>query len=138
MTDTPRFWDRRADETPKSYAAFLAYVALGARRSVREAARQHCVKTASSGPKNTIVKHWLRWSARHKVGESQPGPRRMDRAHLGRPDRVERDGVQTGAHPSGALDFLTANDGPNFLRAARGAQLALPADSARGGCLGAD
>ena len=43
MTDTPRRWDRRADETPKSYAAFLAYVALGARRSVREAARQHCV-----------------------------------------------------------------------------------------------
>ena len=32
MTDTPRLWDRRADETPKSYAAFLAYVALGARR----------------------------------------------------------------------------------------------------------
>ena len=24
MTDTPRLWDRRADETPKSYAAFLA------------------------------------------------------------------------------------------------------------------
>ena len=39
MTDTPRLWDRRADETPKSYAAFRAYVALGARRSVREAAR---------------------------------------------------------------------------------------------------
>ena len=57
MTDTPRLWDRRADETPKSYAAFLAYVALGGRRSVREAARQHCVKTASSGPKNTTVKH---------------------------------------------------------------------------------
>ena len=33
MTDTPRLWDRPADETPKSYAAFLAYVALGARRS---------------------------------------------------------------------------------------------------------
>ena len=32
MTDTTRLWDRRADETPKSYAAFLAYVALGARR----------------------------------------------------------------------------------------------------------
>ena len=63
MTDTPRLWDRSADETPKSYAAFLA---LGARRSVREAARQHCVNTASSGPKNTTAKHWLRWSARHK------------------------------------------------------------------------
>ena len=32
-------WDRLPTETPKSYAAFLAYVALGARRSVREAAR---------------------------------------------------------------------------------------------------
>ena len=70
MTDTPRLWDRRADETPKSYAAFRAYVALGARRSVREAARQHCVKTASSGPKNTTVKHWLRWSGSAQVGES--------------------------------------------------------------------
>ena len=30
-----------------------------------------------------------------------------------------------------ALDYLTANDGADFLRAARGAQLALPADAAR-------
>ena len=43
-----------------------AYVALGASRSVREAARQHHVKTASSGPEVTTVKHWLRWTARHK------------------------------------------------------------------------
>ena len=49
MTDTPRLWDRRADETPKSYAAFLAYVALGARRSVREAARQYHINTTSTG-----------------------------------------------------------------------------------------
>ena len=56
-------WDRLPTETPKSYAAFLA---LGARRSVREAARQHHVKTMSSGPEVTTVKHWLRWSARHK------------------------------------------------------------------------
>ena len=33
MTDTQRLWDRLPTETPKSYAAFLAYVALGARRS---------------------------------------------------------------------------------------------------------
>ena len=64
MTDTPRLWDRRADETPKSYAAFLAYVALGARRSVREAARQYCVKTASSGPKNTTLKRGYGCSVR--------------------------------------------------------------------------
>ena len=42
-------WDRLPTETPKSYAAFLAYVALGARRSVREAARQHHVKALSAG-----------------------------------------------------------------------------------------
>ena len=46
MTDTPRLWDRRADETPKSYAAFLA---LWARRSVREAARQYHINTTSTG-----------------------------------------------------------------------------------------
>ena len=43
MTDTPRPWDRRTPETPKSYAAFRAYCEMGAKRSVREAARQHCV-----------------------------------------------------------------------------------------------
>ena len=32
MTDTPRLWDRLPTETLKSHAAFLAYVALGARR----------------------------------------------------------------------------------------------------------
>ena len=48
-------WDRLPTETPKSYAAFLG---LGARRSVREAARQHHVKTMSSGPEVTTVKHW--------------------------------------------------------------------------------
>ena len=47
MTDTPRLWDRRADETPKSYAAFRA---LGARRSVREAARQHHSKALPETP----------------------------------------------------------------------------------------
>ena len=51
MTDTQRRWDRLPTETPKSYAAFRAYCEMGLKRSVREAARQHCVKTASSGPK---------------------------------------------------------------------------------------
>ena len=53
-------------ETPKSHAAFLAYIALGARRSVREAARQAhqgSIKTVSS---STIVSRWLGWSAKHK------------------------------------------------------------------------
>ena len=70
MTDTQRPWDRRADETPKSYAAFRAYVALGARRSVREAARQHHSKALSAGEilgqENTTVSTWLAWSSKHK------------------------------------------------------------------------
>ena len=51
MTDTQRRWDRLPTKTPKSYAAFRAYCEMGLKRSVREVARQHCVKTASSGPK---------------------------------------------------------------------------------------
>ena len=54
MTDTPRLWDRRADETPKSYAAFLAYVALGARRSVSEAARQYHSNTTATGEISSV------------------------------------------------------------------------------------
>ena len=71
MTDPPRLWDRRADETPKSYAA---YVALGARRSVREAARQYHINTTSTGEissvEDTTVRTWLGWSAQAQVGES--------------------------------------------------------------------
>ena len=63
-------WDRLPTETPKSYAAFLAYVALGARRSVREAARQHHSKALSAGEilgqGNTTVSTWLAWSSKHK------------------------------------------------------------------------
>ena len=70
MTDTPRLWDRLPTETPKSYAAFLAYVALGARRSVREAARQYHINTTATGEissvEDTTVRTWLGWSSRHK------------------------------------------------------------------------
>ena len=64
--ETPHPWDCLPTETPKAYAAFLAYCALGARRSVREAARQSHIETASSGSESTIIAHWLRWSAKHK------------------------------------------------------------------------
>ena len=125
MTDTPRLWDRRADETPKSYAAFLAYVALGARRSVREAARQHCVKTASSGPKNTTVKHWLRWSARHKwVSRSLARDEWIARTS---DDQIVSNVTACKlALTTRALDYLTANDGADFLRAARALSLHFP------------
>ena len=125
MTDTPRLWDRRADETPKSYAAFLAYVALGARRSVREAARQYCVKTASSGPKNTTVKHWLRWSARHKwvsrsLARDEWIARTSDEQII--INKLACDlALVTRAH-----DFLTSTDSEVFLRGARAFTLQHP------------
>ena len=39
---------------------------LGLAVSVREAARQRHIETASSGSESTIIAHWLRWSAKHK------------------------------------------------------------------------
>ena len=70
VTETPRPWDRLPTETPKSYAAFLAYVALGARRSVREAAHQNYIKTTSPGgissAEGSTIRKWLGWSAKHK------------------------------------------------------------------------
>ena len=45
----PHPWDRLPTETLKSHAAFLAYVALGARRGVREAARQHHSRAIAAG-----------------------------------------------------------------------------------------
>ena len=49
MTDTQRRWDRLPTETPKSYAAFRAYCEMGAKRSVREAARQYHSNTTATG-----------------------------------------------------------------------------------------
>ena len=125
MTEPQNLWDRLPTETPKSYAAFLAYVALGARRSVREAARQHCVKTASSGPKNTTVKHWLRWSARHKwVSRSLARDEWIARTS---DDQIVSNVTACKlALTTRALDYLTANDGADFLRAARALSLHFP------------
>ena len=99
MSETPFPWDRLPAETPKSYAAFLAYIALGARRSVREAAYQNHIKTLSSekirGQENTTVSTWLAWSAKHKW--------------------VSR-----------ADDFLTSTDSEIFLRGARAFTLQHP------------
>ena len=61
---------RLPTETPKSYAAFLAYVAMGGRRSVREAARQYHSKTIAAGEissaEDTTAGTWMGWSAKHK------------------------------------------------------------------------
>ena len=47
MTETLHPWDYLPNETTKSHKAFLAYVNLGARRSVREAARQYHSKATA-------------------------------------------------------------------------------------------
>ena len=94
MTDTHRRWDRLPTETPKSYAAFLAYIALGARRSVREALRQNSGIWEAADVGGLVFKE--------RLGKPCERPRRMDSPHVGRSDRVERDGVQTGAHHAGA------------------------------------
>ena len=129
MTNTPHPWDRRADATPKSYAAFLAYVALGARRSVREAARQNHSKTIAageiSGAEDTMVGTWMGWSAKHKW---------MSRS-LAREEWIARTSDEqiiinklacdlalvTRAH-----DFLKSSDSEVFLRGARAFTLQHP------------
>ena len=122
-------WDRLPTETPKSYAAFLAYVALGARRSVREAARQHHIKALSAGEilgqENTTVSTWLAWSSKHKwVSRANARDDWIARAS---DDQIVSNvtacklALTTRAH-----DFLTANDGPNFLRTARALSLHFP------------
>ena len=129
MTDTPRLWDRRADETPKSYAAFRAYVALGARRSVREAAHQNHIKTISTGKissvEDTTVRTWLGWSARHKwVSRSLARDEWIARTS---DDQIVSNvtacklALTTRAH-----DFLTSTDSAVFLRGARALSLHFP------------
>ena len=125
MTDTPRRWDRLPTETPKSYAAFLAYVALGARRSVREAARQYHVKTVSSGKEITTVNGWLIWSSKHKwvsrsLARDEWIARTSDEQII--INKLACDlALVTRAH-----DFLTSTDSEVFLRGARAFTLQHP------------
>ena len=65
-------WDRLPTETPKSYAAFLAYVALGARRSVREAARQYHSNTLWD--RSAVNGHWVR-ATRPRLARDSGGRR---------------------------------------------------------------
>ena len=126
MTDPPRLWDRRADETPKSYAA---YVALGARRSVREAARQYHINTTSTGEissvEDTTVRTWLGWSAKHKW-VSRSLARNEWIARTSDDQIVSNVTACKLALTTRALDYLTANDGADFLRAARALSLHFP------------
>ena len=133
MTETPHPWDRLPAETPKSYAAFLAYCALGAKRSVREAARQHHAKTVSkdyqsekgTAAQETIVSRWLAWSAKHKwvsrsLARDEWVARTSDEQIVANLTACKL-ALTTRAH-----DFLTATDGSNFLRASRALALHFP------------
>ena len=79
----------------------------------------------SSGPEVTTVKRWLRWSARHKwVSRSLARDEWIARTS---DDQIVSNvtacklALTTRAH-----DFLTANDGPNFLPAARALSVHVP------------
>ena len=129
VTETPRPWNRRSTETTKAYAAFLAYVALGARRSVREAARQNNIKTRSSSGKNTRVKttvsRWLGWSARHKwVSRADARDAWISCAN----DEQIRANVLACqlAITTRAHDFLKSTDSEVFLRGTRAFTLQFP------------
>lgn len=69
MTETPHPWDRLPAETPKAYAAFLAYCALGSRRSISKAAaryhREATDKKEICGKEATTFRTWMGWSSRH-------------------------------------------------------------------------
>ena len=129
MTETPHVWDRLPTETLKSHAAFLAYVAMGARRGVREAARQHhsSAKAAGeiSGAEATTVGTWMGWSAKHKW-VSRANARDTWLAQVSDEQILANLKACHLALTTRAHDFLTAKDGPNFLRASRALALHFP------------
>ena len=130
MTDTPRLWDRRADETPKSYAAFLAYVNLGERRGVREAARQHHAKATSAGEissvEDTTVRTWISWSSKHAwvsraTARSEWIQHTSDKQIIITKLACEHDGVRQ------AQKFLRSDDVEVWFRGAKGFRTLFPA-----------
>ena len=129
MTETPHPWDRLPKETSISYAAFLAYVALGARRSVREAARQDHSRAIAAGEISSIeattVSKWMGWSAKHKW---------VSRANARDAWMVQVSDEQILANlkachlalTTRAHGFLKADDAADFLRASRALALHFP------------
>ena len=58
MIDTPRPWDRRADERDRAYEAFAAYLETG---SLRDAYRQRSGKAQATSAPGA----WTGWSTKH-------------------------------------------------------------------------
>ena len=121
MTDTQRRWDRLPTETPKSYAAFLAYVALGARRSIREALRQNSGETAVSGKLRT----WEGWSSKN-AWVSRANARDEWLARTADEQVVINIKACLLALTETALTLLKTGDSRDFLRAARALSLHFP------------
>ena len=132
MTETPHPWDRLPTETLKAHTAFLEYIALGARRSVRAAARQRHqtnVEAASSGSKvaalSTITRRWLGWSARHswvsRANERDTWIESASNEQIVINILACKLALVTRAH-----DFLTSPDSEVFLRGARAFTLQHP------------
>ena len=129
QTNSTRPWDRRSAETVKAYAAFRFYCELGARRSVREAARQNNIKTTSlSGKKtrvNTTVRRWLGWSAKHRW-VSRAAARDAWIAQVEDEQLVITITACRLALTETALTLLKTGDSKDFLRAARAFTLQHP------------
>ena len=129
MTDTPRPWDRLPAETLKAHTAFRAYIALGARRSVREAARQHHIKALSSGEicgqENTTVSTWLSWSSKHRW-VSRANSRDAWLARVSDEQTAANMRKCLLALTETALKLLETGDSHDFLRAARALSLHFP------------
>ena len=129
VTETPRPWDRRSTETTKAYAAFLAYVALGARRTVRGAARQYHIKALSageiSGLTRTTESNWLAWSAKHEW-VSRANARDVWISCASDEQIIVNILACKLALVTRAHDFLTSTDSAVFLRGARAFTLQHP------------
>ena len=128
MTETPRPWDRRSTETTKAYAAFLAYIALGARRSVREALRQNSGETAVSGKLRT----WEGWSSKN-AWVSRANARDEWIARTSDDQIIINILACKLALVTRAHDFLTSTDSAVFLRGARAFTLQHPPVQLRAG-----
>ena len=123
MTKHP--WDCLPTETPKAYAAFLAYVALGARRSVREAAGQHHVKNGLTSRTKTTINTWLDWSTKYQW-VSRSLARDAWIANVSDEQIAANVKANLLALTTRAHDFLASKDSTDFLRAARALALHFP------------
>ena len=129
MTDSPHPWDRLSTETLKAYNSFLAYVALGARRSVREAARQHHSNAIANGEissgEDTTMGTWMKWSAKHKW-VSRANARDAWLARVSDEQIVANIKACMLALSTKAHSFLKSDDSADFLRASRALALHFP------------